>query len=151
MGQFTHLPYARTSHLRTLSKILGSGLSTCCRGAPTFVEASRPVYRGFFFRQHLLVSIPAFPRCSGPEAFPSGEPHILARFRRTSTPCEALFRPPPPGPAGLRRPLLGGARIVHAPPGFGKAARDREGGVWGKSVSLRIDTSGRRNIKKKKT
>src|SRR3546814_2218213 len=91
MGQFTHLPYARTSHLRTLSKILGSGLSTCCRGAPTFVEASRPVYRGFCFRQHLSVSIPAFPRCSGPEAFPSGEPHMLARFRRTSTPCEALF------------------------------------------------------------
>src|SRR3546814_835083 len=41
-GQFTHLPDARTSHLRTLSKILGSGLSAFFRSAPTFVEASRP-------------------------------------------------------------------------------------------------------------
>src|SRR3546814_20196319 len=78
--------------------------------------------------------MPAFPRCSGPEACPSGEPHIVARLRRTSTPCEAFFRPHPPGPAGLRRPLLGGARIVHAAPGFGKGDRAifrRPGGIDG--------------------
>src|SRR3546814_4056073 len=34
-----------------------------------------------------------------------------------------LFRSPPPGPAGVRSPLLGGTRIVHATPGVGKVDR----------------------------
>ena len=90
-----HLPDARTSHLRTLSKIFGRGLSAFSR-YPTLPPGEPPI-----IARLLLPSTPcralssAFPR-RRPEPFRPREPHILARFQRTSTPCEAVFSSSPP-------------------------------------------------------
>ena len=87
-----------------------------------FVEVSRTLCR--------LFSDPSTP-CEGPfvsvlfgcessDSFPPREPPIIGGFRRTATPFFEGFSSGPAAVASRRRPVGGGARIVHGLAGDGK-------------------------------
>src|SRR5690554_7133935 len=84
----THLPDARTSHLRTLSKNPGTGLSA----APH--PSKFPPREPHILARIWLSSTPCFGSWLPPFTLPFGlaasrrsEPPILARIRLSSTPC----------------------------------------------------------------
>ena len=80
MDNHRHRPDARTSHLRTLSKILGTGLSAASRAPHLSARASRTSYSRFPGRQHLLDTFSAsdpLPIRQPLKAAPSAGPRIV--------------------------------------------------------------------------
>jgi hypothetical protein len=89
-----HPPDARTSHLRTLSKIVGNRPQRLASVAATFPSLRAAHYAAAFsLRQHPRSRILPNPSSSSPWAFPRREPHMIARFSLPSTPREGCWRP----------------------------------------------------------
>jgi len=93
-----HPPDARTSHLRTLSKIVETGLSALFRARHRSARASRTLYSSFRERQHLSANFLLPPAASFASFFRSVRltgPRILQHVSDSSTLIEtAVFRAP---------------------------------------------------------
>ena len=80
-----HPPDARTSHLRTLSKIVGTGLSALFRPRHRSARGSRTLYSSFRERQHLSANfllLPDPPKSLRFRSIPSYRAaHLTACFR----------------------------------------------------------------------
>ena len=107
-------PDARTSHLRTLSKIFGAGLSAFpVSPQRRSVRVSRPSYRGLHCCQHPVTNFFSRPASGEPAA---RGPRIIPGLQPLSTPGSPRFpAPPPQSPAAAR------ARIFTPFQGIGKS------------------------------
>ena len=92
-----HSPDARTSHLRTLSKILGTGLSALFRPRHRSARGSRTLYSSFRERQHLSANLSAasrFVRTAFLAKRPSNRAaHLTASFRFVNHPSKPTAVP----------------------------------------------------------
>ena len=95
-----HPPDARTSHLRTLSKIEGTGLSALFRPRHRSARGSRTLYSSFRERQHLSANFLLPPDPPKPLRFRSipsyRAAHLTACFRLVNTCRNRRFPRVPP-------------------------------------------------------
>jgi len=102
-----HPPDARTSHLRTLSKILETGLSALFRARHRSARASRTLYSSFRERQHLSAKLFAASRLVVRFVFPKLPSHRAAHLTACFRLVNCSSKPPFSAPRQPYKPVSG--------------------------------------------